>query len=106
VAVNVPDPTKLGLPVRLAIPDIELRDKSDRRSGEKRRLMLDAPNRLTALNGMGVMGSATKRLEKTALFDGVAKTTVSVYPNVRDVEFDKLPENTLVTFAVSVFEIT
>ena len=55
---------------------------------------------------MGVMGSPTKAFEKTALFDGVVKTTVSVYLNVRVVEFDKLPENTLVAFARSVFEIT
>jgi hypothetical protein len=96
----------VGVPVKFAIPDTELRDRSDRRSGEKILLILDVPKRLTALNGMGVMASPTKAFEKTALFEGVEKTTVSVYLNLRVVELDKLPEKTLVTFAVSVFEIT
>jgi hypothetical protein len=106
VAVNVPDPAKVGVPVKLAIPDAALRERSDRRLGDAMRLTYDEPKKLAALKGMGVMGSPTKALEKTALFDGVVKTTVSVYLNVRVVEFDKLPENTLVAFARSVFEIT
>jgi len=41
VAVNVPDPAKVGVPVSVATPLVELSDKSDRRSGDERLTILD-----------------------------------------------------------------
>jgi len=79
VAVNVPDPAKVGVPVSVATPLVELSDKSDRRSGDESLMMVDIPpKKLIALKGMGVIGRFTNALEKTALFEGVVKTTVSV----------------------------
>jgi hypothetical protein len=79
LAVKVLDPAKVGVPDKSATPLMELSDKSDRRSGDERLTMVDAPpKKLTALNGMGAIGRFTNALEKTALFEGVVKTTVSV----------------------------
>ena len=43
VAVNVPDPAKVGVPVKLAMPDAALRERSERRLGDAMRLMYDEP---------------------------------------------------------------
>ena len=40
VAVKVPDPAKVGVPVSVAAPLAELSDKSERRSGDDRLLIV------------------------------------------------------------------
>ena len=43
VAVYVFEPTKVGVPVKVATPLVEFNDKSDRRSGDEMEVIKDPP---------------------------------------------------------------
>jgi len=107
VTVYVPELAADGVPVKYADPDEENMDNPAGRPVARIELMLvPVPNTVLALKRYAEVvgtGSPTVSVGKYALLVGCVKMTVGVYENVKVVELESRPENTLVACTPRVY---